>query len=131
MREIKFRVWDKKEKSIDRVKYLNFKEHTINGLCMDDEGILMQYTGLTDKNSKEIYEGDILVSKHFEKYIDEWIRRICYVSFENGCFLATETECKFGVSTLEDIISDGDGTWTVKIIGNIFETPELLKEDEK
>ena len=52
MREIKFRVYDG-EKMYDAMPIVDFKVHEINGVA------LMQYTGLKDKNGKEIYEGDI------------------------------------------------------------------------
>lgn len=68
-REIKFRMWHKKSKKMFDVESINFKDRIVNiwnsgmyslsTFCLDDV-ILMQYTGLHDKNGKEIYEGDIL-----------------------------------------------------------------------
>ena len=61
MREIKFRTWDGKKMMSELPAYL--EPHDVNETIssMNSEGIvLMQYTGLKDKNGKEIYEGDIV-----------------------------------------------------------------------
>jgi uncharacterized phage protein (TIGR01671 family) len=59
MREIKFRAWYEWKKHMDKNSQLtsHFEE-----VLQDDCCILMQYTGLKDKNGKEIYEGDVVKS---------------------------------------------------------------------
>ena len=69
MRELKFRAWYKSEKKMIYNIQNEFEERIELGMdCFsdylkNDDFIVEQYTGIKDKNSKEIYEGDI-VSKH-------------------------------------------------------------------
>ncbi len=122
MRQIKFRAWDKKQKRI-----LNYNNDvcpciTFNGVCQAEnhtnvsfDYVLMQYTGLKDKNGKEIYEGDILGLK------DEEDKSMCYIEFHNGAFVRTYK--KFYSKIYADSITDD--MWYV--IGNIYEDKNLLK----
>ena len=77
---------------------------------------LMQYTGLKDKNNKEIYEGDILFESFGERYYK--------VVFENGSVRA-EFEGDFEEHSFDliDVVLH-----RCEIIGNIYENPELIKE---
>lgn len=123
MREIKFRAWRKNKKSMafrgvfDRNWYTDPK----GGKCMDgihpsDKNTMevMQYTGLKDKNGAEIYEGDILESTIFicpvhVDYFDELaMYRLSARGDDCGDFIEYEAN-------------------TFEVIGNIYETPELLK----
>ena len=60
-REIKFRAWNLD----DGMLYFDFDSFQKD--YYDQYGNIMQFTGLTDKNGKEIYEGDILTSKYVDK----------------------------------------------------------------
>lgn len=70
MRTIKFRAWDG-EKMIEEPTF-----EVSNGVPDDGEWILMQYTGLKDKNGKEVYEGDIV--KFIEYTGEEYAGEVKY-----------------------------------------------------
>lgn len=124
MREIKFRAWDKENKQM--ITYFDIsskgtvKKPTGIGLINTNkilDVILMQYTGLKDKNGNEIYEGDIIDLRIDDQAGNK--HSIGYVEFDN--------------KLLRYLISFIDGcAWAsfnnVKIIGNIYENPELVKE---
>jgi len=94
--------------------------------------ILMQYTGLKDKNGKEIYEGDIVQDK-----VNNCIWRyvIQSISFMGNNLFAICIWRNFTVIDGVTIMGDysvKDGNWnylssTLEVIGNIYENPELLK----
>lgn len=110
MREIKFKAWDKEFKQFSDMA-LNYKIADIN-YYTDYEW--MQYTGLKDKNGKEIYEGDILefsgnvVALGIVKYNENF---------------ATFQACNGNSGWL---FGNESGT-SIEIIGNIYENPELVK----
>ena len=125
MREIKFRAWIKELNEIREVEYINFWKKMIsfpNKFCKEyylnadfDEIELMQYTGLKDKNNKEIYEGDIvkLRANHgigVIKYYDEW-----------GAFIVEYIKPRpLAVLGMNYYKED------IEILGNIYEKSELL-----
>lgn len=123
-REIKFRMWHKKSKKMFDVESINFKDrslnmwnsvmYTLSTFSLDDV-ILMQYTGLHDKNGKEIYEGDIV------KYRDSRGQHIEKVIFDKGCFYAG---MHWGSSTR--VAPKLINTRITEVIGNIYDNPELL-----
>lgn len=143
MRTIKFRAWNKSSKTmVDLLKItplaLSDSMNTqlalqgMSGLFIpfSKEFELMQFTGLHDKNGKEVYEGDILNTKTtFENNMAD--RRFQpdterLVSFENGCF----TDKYTGRDLWDKIrnITYNPQRWTnYEIIGNIYENPELLQ----
>ena len=111
MREIKFRAWDKA--TGNWLEAITYTLHTSGRLLITPRNVeLMQYTGLHDKNGKEIYEGDIV------KCVDG---NNATVSYHTS---AAEFE-PFGSG---DYAEWGNG---VEIIGNIYETPELVKKQEE
>ena len=112
MKEIKFRAWVNEKLEYDII-WPYIEDVQLQEFFNDERFKLMQYTGLKDKQGKEIYEGDIveLQEKHWSL---SW-GPVEVVSFENGCFYPW-----------------GIGDWEYPseaylVIGNIYENPELMK----
>ena len=123
MREIKFRAWEKSLKQIIPVDNIDFEKRMVNTESvwrMFDEIELMQYTGLKDKNGKEIYEGDILDTDLERLYL--------VVEFRNGCFVV---ECRDDNEKYYDIMhpleKEISNLEYHEVIGNTYENPELLR----
>lgn len=121
-REIKFRAWNKKEKYMEIVDDLQMFSNDLSiGIpskdyfLRKDDVELMQYTGLHDKNGKEIYEGDIV------KYRDSRGQHIEKVIFDKGCFYAG---MHWGSSTR--VAPKLINTRISEVIGNIYDNSELL-----
>ena len=79
-----------------------------------------QYTGLTDKNGRKIFEGDIVVFADF--FNDEIHRGVVYWCDLAFWFDCTETEGDEGIYSLAYISAN-----ILEVIGNIYDNPELLK----
>ncbi|MCM3567875.1 YopX family protein [Neobacillus mesonae] len=120
MREIKYRAWEKSLKEIIPVHEINFESKMINTKSawrLFDEIELMQYTGLKDKNGKEIYEGDVLKG-HYYAYGRKrrFIGKVVYGY--HGFWLV-------GVKQYMGMRQDFSSLY--EVIGNSFEKPELLE----
>lgn len=145
MREIKFRAWDRKMKKLFPVHEIRLNPNggnlieikgyddwdsdgwTVHGgtrmmYANEDRYILNQFTGLKDKNGREIYEGDIysytmtIDGSHWNEHKVECSN---VVKFEDGAFY-------HGVHLLSDVIEYDE---TLAYVGNIYENPELLEGD--
>lgn len=75
-----------------------------------------QFTGLTDKNGKKIFEGDILKRTNGNKYV--W-----YVDYKNCAFCANQSNCNYACE-LGELLDQIE----LEVIGNIHDNPELLEE---
>lgn len=96
--------------------YINDK--SLEGEFLVDENTICQYTGLTDKNGKKIFEGDIL--RHADETILKTVWNDRKYGFAAQCVKGSALlkDCKWGLWEFE---SD-----EVEVIGNVFDNPELL-----
>lgn len=112
-REIKFRAWMGEYNEFFYFDLYDLQQNPdYYGDALDE--LLMQYTGLKDKNGKEIYEGDIALGRSYGAEFKEVVHMICggyapYTAHNEDAILV------FDHSPMES-----------EIIGNIFENPELL-----
>src|SRR5699024_4737643 len=134
---IKFRAWKhvSTPEMFNDVQVIDFKSG-IAHLCYSlssftertdkeklDNLILMQYTGLKDKNGTEIYEGDILSTDLDRPYL--------IVEFRNGAFMF---QCHDNGKDYYDFMAttgeNSNFTKYHEVIGNIYENPELLSDSQ-
>ncbi|EKJ8908445.1 hypothetical protein PJZ01_002294 [Listeria innocua] len=131
MRDIEYRAFVKETKKMLPVTDLCFNETEAAGvsgcgnanctLCVDwysfDDVVLMQYTGLKDKNGKKIFEGDIVNCKFFDRMVSDIAGVINFI------------DCVWAVSDFKNKrlyqLIDVDN---IEIIGNIHENSEILEE---
>ena len=134
MREIRFRAWDKKDRKMSDVIGLDFRHGGITllykrkaiefaGSAPLSDFELMQYTGLKDKNGKEIYEGDIVTYQGYP----ELPLSVASVEWNNE-------RARFIIRWQDDQSHLGHDTFdrieyltSYEVIGNIYENPELLE----
>ena len=140
MREIKFRVLidremyyqDKYEAYGDNLSSIDICKETITITSFynyedvyrfeNEEVKLMQYTGVKDKNGKEIYEGDIVLIKLDET--STWYKTV--VGFKKGAFIANLIDKEDYVYIFHHGFTDDD----FEIIGNVYENKNLLEENK-
>lgn len=119
----KFRAWDKETKTMNGMAeiYRN-RNQEIELHPRDDEIILMQSTGLRDKNGKEIFEGDIITNGKAVVDVKNHPTLGFYI-------VVNDVECFYGSSiSIKDFENDVEEFMSVtEILGNIYENPELLE----
>ena len=126
-REIKFRAWDKKTKTMSIGFTLREIESdfghqiTTPDFFVVDECEIQQFTGLQDKNGKDIYEGDALRQKR---------RDNCFGKGEQEDIVVIGSPEWYELSNLESGGPEGDyPIIEQEVIGNIYENPELLNHE--
>ena len=135
MRELKFRIGCKLGNGfryLDKDELFNlYRLNPYDGLIIAKNNgrnvvvpreayVIEQYTGLKDKNGKEIYEGDIVLDYYDgeDTFIVEWDK-------DAASFILTDTDNIICVN-LDDYFPDKE----LEVIGNIHENPELMDEEE-
>lgn len=129
---LRFQVWNKATKEmheVDDIVSIDFekKQICVKTLFFDqlnhydlDDVVLMQSTGLRDKNGKEIFEGDILKVTNLSSWLE-------VVSFnkDKAMFVSKETERKVEETPLYDLFNTD--IFEIEIIGNIHTNSELAE----
>ena len=89
------------------------------------EGVIFErYTGLKDNNGKEIYEGDIIHSDHFDTYYEVFFGNMEDSDCDGYLYLGWAVKRRYGEPlSLDDFTMD-------EVVGNIHENPELLGGEE-
>lgn len=126
-RIIKFRAWDKINKrwlsweiGTFRAGERNFAFEEIWG---NGNYILLQFTGLTDKNGKEIYEGDVI---HYKKDKGGWEgdeTGVIKFYVSDGCYYLELEQDGSRQASLHELRQP-----YYEVIGNVWENPELIKQ---
>lgn len=142
VREVKYRAWDKKRKEMFPVHELGFDRNcgklvTIKGYIHDEKDVwdvygghkmmyasesryeLLEYTGLKDKNGREIYECDIVEQLSERTYTS--VKGI--VKFVDGSYVIETLSGDDGVFLFDDVAYN-------EVLGNIYENPELLNDND-
>lgn len=124
---LRFRAWLKEDKEMVDVEEINFYNgefdfigDAITWMCKSNDCVLMQSTGLTDKDGKEIFEGDILSIETDEENVKvevSWDSKHALFVFESKKYNEKEA--------LGELFEDS--SYPFKIIGNIYTNPELAE----
>lgn len=115
-REIKFRIWNDYDK---KMIYWNelLKNKLANIFTIPSYNKwLMQYTGLHDKNGKEIYEGDIVQGLFADQEEPEIKGQVVYSDGQASYIVIASNNDEWGLGYLDNL----------EVIGNIYDNPELL-----
>lgn len=134
-RVIKFRAWDGRDEMFSCFGLSDVPEWVRYAV----PALIQQFTGLLDKNGKEIYEGDILAVKFNHGYVERihWKGppdAICEVHWDySGFHLKAKGEQDFRYSSFEDLLDEATFSGLLmmnnshsEVIGNIYENKELI-----
>ena len=143
--KLKFRAWLKKKQKmdnyIDHISWLEDELYCIGDgityMVSAEDLVLMQSTGLKDKNSQEIFEGDILEIQGIKVIVKFGSYKYLETSKNNGYTLGIlhdglgfYVEC-INVAAPDNISPfEPETLKNSQIIGNVYENPELLEDKE-
>lgn len=137
MREIKFRAWDKTDSEMVGVDLIVFNDKTttdkahildeLNDVHYLNEIVLMQYTGLKDKNGVKIYEGDIVRKLSGDYKLGKVVFEFGMFCFESiGCGIYAGSDAFLYIHSLH--YKEYNSNNNYEVIGNIYENPEILEK---
>ena len=128
MREHKFRAWDKQRNRMSKPfklgdQFLEWEDGIdfympLEFFLSKERGIIMQWTGLKDKNFKEIYEGDIINGQIYIIDLNGGGNVFAPITTREVYFQSGHFRCK-PMEILNKV-------YKIEVIGNIYENPELL-----
>lgn len=125
-REIKFRAWYKELKFMTDDIFIDCDGHIYDRATethntphieieKDNDHVVMQYSGLKDCKDKKIYEGDLVECEY----------GLSEVYFSIGCFMVKHIN---DIEQISRLLCDRTVNKELKVVGNIYETPELLEK---
>ena len=130
-REIKFRIWrtpDEYDKTFWMESWNSLMNYSMSDIFQLDnpDDVLEQYTGLKDKNGKDIYEGDILAwhSNIYRKH--DWVGLVLY---RGAGFAVQESDKSYSSPEWLECACRKDAN-IIEVIGNIHKNPELLEAEK-
>ncbi len=127
MRKLAFRAWDKENNRMEttfEVTSQGVIKFTPLGMTTKylEHFILMQFTGMKDKNGKEIYESDLLMCEEGIRYKLEWEEQ--YGGYRLYFWGGKDWDWD---EQIDDMYDYQTKRISLEIIGNLYENPELLK----
>ena len=130
---IKFRAWDKESLTMGTVRRITWTDGDITDVYLEniglrrlDQVILMQYTGLKDKNCVKIYKGDIMNLKYPRDRRYKVVAKVINGQEISAMVLKFDNDFTTEEFPLYKISAENN----LEVIGNIYENPELLEVSE-
>ena len=122
MRTLKYRIYDEKK----NVWVRDLIQFYAGDSLVKQGHIIQDYTGLKDKNGKEIYEGDYInfstdcTHPLGDKDIIDWKNQVVHYDDKLACYFFGY---KYEFQMMDKIMPE-----TLEVVGNIFDTPELIEQ---